>query len=188
MSNEIWYVYIIECYDKTYYTGISKNVEARVARHNKGKGAKYTKIRRPVILKYIEFAGSHSKAAKREYQIKHLTRNQKEYLMQEDPRKIGLKNGLRQLTIEQLQKVINYSDEMILDEFNYADGKFCPLAIGVGLNETLKNPSHEKVFETLSDMGYIVNNTRGIKGEFYTYNRKEDLLLAANEVLLEKLK
>lgn len=188
LMSDYWYVYIVECSDKTYYTGISKDVDARVAKHNKGAGAKYTKKRLPVILKYIEYADSHSKAAKREYEIKQLTRPQKECLMREDPRKIGLKNGLRQLTIEQLQKVITYPGEMILDEFNYADGKFCPLAIALGLDKSLKNPTHEKVFKTLNDMGYKVNNTQGIKGEFYTTNRKADLLDAANEVLLEKLK
>lgn len=107
--------------------------------------------------------------------------------MTEDPRKTGLKNGLRQLTIEQLQRVIDYPDEMVYDSFNYQDGKFCALAVGVGLDKTLENPSHELVFQTLSDMGYSVYNTRGIKGEFYTTNRKEDLLTAAKEVIQEHL-
>jgi hypothetical protein len=105
--------------------------------------------------------------------------------MNEDPRKTGLKNGLRQLTVEELQKVINYPDEMILDTYNYFDGKFCPLAVAVGLDK-MENPTHEKVFFTLTQMGYKVYNTRGIKGSFYTNNRKEDLLLAAKEVLEEK--
>lgn len=104
----------------------------------------------------------------------------------EDPRKTGLKNGLRQLTVDELQKVIDYPGEMVLDEFNYQDGKFCPLAIAVGLNETLTNPTHKSVFDMLTWMGFKVYNTRGIKGEFYTTNRKEDLLTAAKEVLEEK--
>lgn len=104
----------------------------------------------------------------------------------EDPRKIGLKNGLRQLTIEQLQRVIDYPGEMVLDECNYQDGKFCPLAVAVELDKTMKYPSHDKVFQTLTSMGYKVYNTRGIPGEFYTTNRLEDLLVAAKEVLQEK--
>ena len=104
----------------------------------------------------------------------------------EDPRKTGLKNGLRQLTVEQLQRVIDYPGEMVLDSYNYEDGKFCALAIGVGLDKTMINPTHEKVFETLTGMGYNVYNTRGIPGEFYTNNRLEDLLEAAKEVLQEK--
>lgn len=106
--------------------------------------------------------------------------------MSDDSRKIGLKNGLRQLTVEQLQRVINYPGEMVLDTYNYEGGKFCALAIGVGLDQTMSEPSHDKVFQTLTDMGYSVYNTRGIQGNFYTNNRLEDLLDAANEVLQEK--
>lgn len=106
----------------------------------------------------------------------------------DDPRKVGLKNGLRQLTIEQLQRVIDYPGEMVLDSYNYQDGKFCALAIALELDKTMISPTHEKVFETLTGMGYKVYNTRGIPGEFYTNNRLEDLLEAAKEVLQEKIK
>lgn len=105
----------------------------------------------------------------------------------EDPRKTGLKNGLRQLTIEQLQRVINYPGEMVLDSYNYQNGNFCALAIGLGLDQEMVEPTHDKVFQILTDLGYKVYNTRGIEGEFYTTNRKEDLLEAAQEVLQEKL-
>lgn len=106
--------------------------------------------------------------------------------LQEDPRKTGLKNGLRQLTIEQLKRVIEYEGEMVLDSVNYEDGKFCPLAIGVGLDQWEREWSHDKVWGMLTLLGYKVYNTRGIKGEFYTSNRLEDLLAAAREVLEEK--
>lgn len=105
----------------------------------------------------------------------------------EDPRKTGLKNGLRQLNIRQLRRVIDYPGEMVLDEYNYYDGKFCPLAVALGLDRTMKYPSHDRVFQTLTDLGYDVYNTRGIPGKFYTNNRKEDLLEAVQEVLQEKL-
>lgn len=111
----------------------------------------------------------------------------KRYWELEDPRKVGLKNGLRQLTVEQLQRVIDYPGEMVLDSVNYEDGRFCPLAVALELDKTLENPTHDKVFQTLTDMGYKVYNTRGIQGEFYTTNRLEDLLQAAKEVLQEKL-
>jgi hypothetical protein len=104
----------------------------------------------------------------------------------EDPRKTGLKNSLRQLTIEQLERVINYPSEMVLDTYNYEDGKFCPLAVGVGIDKWLKYPTHEKVFNILSTMGYKIYNTRGIEGNFYTNNRLSDLLEAAKEVIEEK--
>jgi hypothetical protein len=114
------------------------------------------------------------------------TDESKRYWLLEDPRKTGLKNGLRQLTIEQLQRVIDYQGEMVLDSYNYEGGKFCPLTIAVELDKTIINPTHEKVFDALTSMGYKVYNTRGIPGEFYTNNRLEDLLEAAKEVLQEK--
>ena len=104
----------------------------------------------------------------------------------EDPRKTGLKNGLRQLTVEQLQRVIDYPGEMVLDTYNYEDGKFCPLAVALELDKRMSEPTHDKVFGFLTLLGYKVYNTRGIQGEFYTTNRKEDLLEAAREVLQEK--
>ena len=107
--------------------------------------------------------------------------------MNEDPRKAGLKKGLHQLTIEQLQRVIDYPNEMILDSYNYENGKFCPLAIALELDKTMENPNHDKVFNHLTDLGFSIFNTRGIKGEFYTTNRKEDLISAAKEVIQEKM-
>jgi len=69
------------CKDRTFYTGTSNNVEKRVATHNSGKGAKYTKTRRPVQLMYTEELADKSQALKREIVIKKLTRQQKEVLL-----------------------------------------------------------------------------------------------------------
>ena len=104
----------------------------------------------------------------------------------EDPRKTGLKNGLRQLSTEQIQRVIDYPGEMVLDTFNYDQGKFCALAVALELDKTMEAPTHEKVFNELTSRGYKVYNTRGIDGEFYTTNRLEDLVIAAKEVLKER--
>lgn len=106
--------------------------------------------------------------------------------MTEDPRKTGLKNGLRQLTLDQLKTVLDWPHSMVLDSFNYEDGKFCPLAVGIGLPATMLNPSHDKVYNELVSHGYVVYNTRGIMGDFYTTNRHDDLIEASREVLLEK--
>lgn len=108
-------------------------------------------------------------------------------MMTEDPRRTGLKNGLRQLNVEQLERALCFQGEMVLDEFNYQDGKFCPLGIALELDKTMENPTHDKVFQSLTDLGYQVYNTRGIEGSFYTDNRREDLLAAAQEVLTEKI-
>lgn len=104
----------------------------------------------------------------------------------EDPRKIGLKNGLRQLTLKQLRRVKSYNKPMILDEFNYQDGKFCPLAVALELDKTVFDPTNNKVFDLLIAAGYKIYNTRGIKGNFYTTDRERDLRQALDEVILEK--
>jgi putative endonuclease len=73
----MWYVYILECSDLTLYTGITNNIEKRIDTHNKKKGAKYTKTRTPVKLMYQQSFETKSLAAKEEWRIKQLTRNQK---------------------------------------------------------------------------------------------------------------
>jgi putative endonuclease len=78
-----YFVYILECSDKTYYTGIAKDVYKRVDEHNNSnKGAKYTKARRPVKLLHVEIYEDRSSASKREFAIKQLTRVQKTKLLQ----------------------------------------------------------------------------------------------------------
>lgn len=72
------YVYILECSDKTLYTGWTGDIEKRVQEHNNGKyGAKYTKSRRPVKLVYVEKCADISEVLKREAQIKKLSRGEK---------------------------------------------------------------------------------------------------------------
>ena len=75
-------VYIVRCQDDTYYTGYAVDVTQRIATHNAGKGAKYTRARLPVVLVHQEIFPTKSEAMKREYAIKQLTRSQKERLIQ----------------------------------------------------------------------------------------------------------
>ena len=77
------FIYIVECKDKSLYTGWTNDVEARVKAHNEGKGAKYTKTRRPVKLVYTEEFATKQEATKREFAIKKLTREKKLKLIQE---------------------------------------------------------------------------------------------------------
>lgn len=72
-----WYVYIVECCDGTLYTGISDDVPKRVAAHNSGRGAKYTRGRTPVVLRYYEACPDRSAALRREAALKRLSRTQK---------------------------------------------------------------------------------------------------------------
>lgn len=78
-----FFVYMLECADGTYYIGSTNNLEKRLHEHNHSKnGAHYTKIRRPVVLKYFETAASLSEARKREAELKRLSRKEKEILLQ----------------------------------------------------------------------------------------------------------
>lgn len=73
----MWYVYIVECNDGSLYTGITNDIDKRIAKHNSGKGAKYTKVRLPVKLKIKFEANDRSEASKLEYKIKQLSRQEK---------------------------------------------------------------------------------------------------------------
>jgi putative endonuclease len=76
------YCYIVECADGTFYTGWTTDPERRVAQHNKGVGAKYTSMRRPVKLVYVETYPNRTEAMKRELAIKKMRRAQKSKLIE----------------------------------------------------------------------------------------------------------
>ena len=76
-----FFCYVVECADGTFYTGWSTNPERRVKVHNTGRGAKYTRMRRPVKLIYVEELADKSSALKREIAIKKLSRKRKEALV-----------------------------------------------------------------------------------------------------------
>lgn len=76
-----FFVYILQCLDSTYYVGCTNNLVKRIKQHNESKwGAHYTKIRRPVILKYSETLPTLLKARRRESEIKGWRREKKEKL------------------------------------------------------------------------------------------------------------
>ena len=76
-----WYVYMLRCGDGTLYTGVTDDVERRLAAHRAGKGAKYTRGRGPLELVYQEQVPDKSAALRREYQIKWLPKQEKEGLI-----------------------------------------------------------------------------------------------------------
>ena len=78
------YCYIVECADGTYYTGWAIDPEKRVAMHNKGRGARYTRTRCPVKLVYVEELPDRKSAMKREIAIKRLGRKGKSKLVHEE--------------------------------------------------------------------------------------------------------
>ena len=85
------YCYIVECADGTYYTGWAVDPEKRVAMHNKGRGARYTRTRCPVKLVYVEELPDRRSAMKREIAIKRLGRKGKGKLILEEKGKYVVK-------------------------------------------------------------------------------------------------
>ncbi len=77
----MFYVYIVQCSDGSYYTGWTPDLNIRLARHNNGMGAKYTASRRPVTLVYAEVVADRSAALKREWAIKQYSRGEKRTLI-----------------------------------------------------------------------------------------------------------
>ena len=78
----MYYVYLLRCADGTLYTGFTNNLARRLAAHNAGRGAKYTRGRRPVELVYWESFSNKSSALRRECAIKRLSRAEKLSLIQ----------------------------------------------------------------------------------------------------------
>lgn len=85
-----WLLYILECKDGTLYTGITDNLQRRLDAHKSGKGAKYTKGRAPLTLRYTEQCGNHSQALRREIEIKKLTRQERIALFRIDQTEVEI--------------------------------------------------------------------------------------------------
>lgn len=81
-TNNSWYVYFLRCNDNSLYAGITTDITRRLHQHNHTKlGAKYTRAKRPVTLAFIESVVDKSSASKREYQLRKLSKTQKEQLV-----------------------------------------------------------------------------------------------------------
>lgn len=84
-----WYVYLLRCRDDTLYCGITTDLDRRIAEHNAGTGAKYTRARRPVRLEVYAEAPNRSEASKLEAAVKRLPRERKAVFLQASSRKIS---------------------------------------------------------------------------------------------------
>ncbi|MED4464734.1 GIY-YIG nuclease family protein [Metabacillus fastidiosus] len=89
MEKNNHFFYVLECKDGSYYAGYTVDLAARVEKHNAGKGAKYTRARKPVKLLYNERFETKSEALKMEYSFKKLSRIEKEKYIRKN-RKEGL--------------------------------------------------------------------------------------------------
>ncbi|MDM5186506.1 GIY-YIG nuclease family protein [Bacillus sp. DX4.1] len=83
--------YVVECSDRSYYAGYTNNIEKRLQTHNSGKGARYTRARLPVVLKYMEYHEDKRTAMQAEYHFKQLKRKEKEAYMQKGERYVAAK-------------------------------------------------------------------------------------------------
>ena len=80
-AEQPWFVYILECNDGSFYTGITNDIARRQQQHNEGTASRYTRSRRPVMLRYQEICESRSQALIRECSLRLLSRKEKEDLL-----------------------------------------------------------------------------------------------------------
>jgi len=83
-ADKSWFLYILECSDGSLYTGITNNIDRRIAKHNAGTASKYTRVRRPVTLRYTEECGTRAQALMRECKVKEMPRIEKLKLLKRD--------------------------------------------------------------------------------------------------------
>lgn len=98
-----WFVYMIRCMDNSLYTGITTDVKRRYEEHEKGRGAKYTKVRKPIKICTVFQVEDRSSAGKLEYFIKNLSKKEKEILISDEKNK---------------KKFINYAEEKLKIKIN----------------------------------------------------------------------
>jgi len=77
----VWSLYILQCSDGSFYTGVTPDIERRLRKHQEGTASRYTRTRRPVVLVYREECGTRSRALERECAVKAMSRRLKEALV-----------------------------------------------------------------------------------------------------------
>jgi putative endonuclease len=112
MSENNWVVYLVRCSDKSLYCGISNDVHRRLKEHNTGRGAKYTRSRRPVELIDISPELPKGEALKLEYRIKKMSADQKISELSKVQREILIKRDLQSLRRD-IQAIVKIIDKLI---------------------------------------------------------------------------
>lgn len=87
INQKLWYVYMIRCEDNSLYTGITTDTERRFQEHKEGKGAKYTRNRKPVEFAAVFSLKNRSEASSLEFFIKKLTKKEKEFYISSEKNK-----------------------------------------------------------------------------------------------------
>lgn len=106
--------------------------------------------------------------------------------MNSDLRYQKAKQRLSSLSDEELKRILCDIDKILFDTHNFNEGKFCPVAIAMNLHKTIDNPTDERIKNEISKRFRPVNIFKGIKGKFYTDNRREDLINLCKEILQER--
>jgi len=116
-----WYLYIVECKDGTFYTGITTDIKKRINAHNSGRGAKYTRGRGPVKLMHLRRYLDRSSASKAEYQVKKLKRGKKIRMINEFalPGEIVIASGRSAIKKSLYALVVN------VREYSFANHTVC---------------------------------------------------------------
>jgi hypothetical protein len=99
------------------------------------------------------------------------------------------KERLEQFDILQLRNILNNIDRMCVDTYNYDETNqtYCPIALALDLHNIIKNPTDEIIGEEIGKIFQPVNILKGISGDFYTINRKEDMKELVETIILEKM-
>ncbi len=136
-----YYCYILKCVNGAFYTGSTQDPAKRLTAHQKGRGARYTRINPPVSLAYVEEVSNHSNALKREIAIKKLTREQKEALIMNQNLNIVNQFVNTHYSSDVIEVLSPGRVNMLGEHIDYNDGVVLPAAIDRYVNLTAKRLS-----------------------------------------------
>jgi putative endonuclease len=129
MDKQTWVVYLVRCSDDSLYCGITNNLKNRVAAHNAGKGAKYTRSRRPVHLLSVSSKMTQSEALKLEHRVKHVPAGKKvkELAKGGDARTIDAQAKLEMQIMKKELKLISTKIEEMIQTLEKYERQYLPL-------------------------------------------------------------
>ena len=109
--------------------------------------------------------------------------------MDTDERYLTIKSRLETLTNEEISRIIDNKDRLCVDLLNYdiLNDTYCPLAIALNLHNTIKDPNNSKIMIEIEKRFIPVNIVKGLKGKFYTTDRKSDIINLCHEILNDRL-
>ncbi len=115
MAEQLWVVYLVQCSDHSLYCGITNNLKNRLAAHNSGKGAKYTRYRRPVTLVATSSGMTRREALQLEYRVKQVpcSRKQHELTNRKDEMIMSIKTELVDAVLKQIKSLTKAIEKMI---------------------------------------------------------------------------